>query len=115
MVLVGNCECNTERGFKNQLYIELGMARFQINVILGNDMCTQTMQRSCVFKFSIMAKIITYLYSCNKGPSIIDVNSEGEGGGFHTSKRKVDYLAWIGGPWGVKNLGNESMSIMDGP
>ena len=25
MFLVGNCECNTERGFKNQLYIELGM------------------------------------------------------------------------------------------
>ena len=25
MVLVGNRECNTERGFKNQLYIELGL------------------------------------------------------------------------------------------
>ena len=23
--MVGNCECNTERGFKNQLYIELGI------------------------------------------------------------------------------------------
>ena len=81
------------------------MARFQINVILGNDMCTQTMQRSCVFKFSIMAKIITYLYSCNKGPSIIDVNSEGEGGGVHYSKRKVDYIELIGGPWGGQKSG----------
>ena len=25
--LVGNIECNTERGFKNQLYIELGVSR----------------------------------------------------------------------------------------
>ena len=25
MVLVGNRECNTKRGFKNQLYIELGL------------------------------------------------------------------------------------------
>ena len=25
VVLVGNRECNTERGFKNQLYIELGV------------------------------------------------------------------------------------------
>ena len=35
-----------------------------------------------------------------KGPSIIDVDSEGEGGGVPTSKRKVDYIELTGGPWG---------------
>jgi hypothetical protein len=28
VVLVGNSECNTERSFKNQLYIELGVALY---------------------------------------------------------------------------------------
>jgi hypothetical protein len=28
VVLVVNLECNTERGFKNQLYIELGVYNF---------------------------------------------------------------------------------------
>ena len=28
--LIGNRECNTERGFKNQLYIELGSKRLQL-------------------------------------------------------------------------------------
>ena len=46
---------------------------------------------------------------------MFDINSEGEGGGVHTSKRKVDYFALIGGPWKVKNLENESTLIMDGP
>ena len=59
----------------------------------------------------------TYLevLNSNLGPSIIDGDSEGKGGGVHTSKRKVDYLSLVGGPWGVKNRENESTSIMDGP
>ena len=61
--------------------------------------------------FGLFVQIVIFL----KGLSIINVNSEGEGGGVHTSKRKVGYLALIGGPWGVKNRENESTSIMDGP
>ena len=40
-----------------------------------------------------------------KGPSIIDVDYEGEGGGVHYSKRHVDYIKLIGGPWGGQKLG----------
>ena len=36
------------------------------------------------------------VWSSNLGPSIIDGDSEGKGGGVHTSKRKVDYLGGEG-------------------
>ena len=35
MVLIGNSECNKERGFKNQLYIELGIQEYDLRTCFG--------------------------------------------------------------------------------
>ena len=51
--LVGNCECNTERVFKNQLYIELGIFAAphiallcQKNLIKVKEMWNDAMKRA---------------------------------------------------------------------
>ena len=38
--MVGNRECNTERGFKNQLYIELGYNDFDSDISEGEKSTT---------------------------------------------------------------------------